>query len=208
MTFEAMYSRDSLCSGLIPEEHMVAIDRRCNFKNVYAYKLRDGRTVDLCPLMSADEVQRFGASGYRVDRDQRWSLYKIDIGAPHPNAHEPWAFPKPEPEPDGDDDMQRNPEPEPEPEPEPHPEPEPESEPEPEPQPQPEPEPESEPESEPEPEPQPQPTPTPTPSLDTHIAIALPFVDSEVGRFEPGISPIQAGLDDCESRAPRVAPEN
>ena len=81
------------------------MDHVINLKFLHFFQIPGGPMVDLCPLMTPDEVAAFVALGFRADDEgQCWPLYTIPGMPTHPNAHEPWAFPRDDDGDDGDDD--------------------------------------------------------------------------------------------------------
>jgi len=112
-SIEEMYNGSDSIVVSIPENQKAAIRKRCNFRYLHKYRLPSGELVDLNPIMTPDHKQRFKNAGFRVDEETvcRWPLFKVDIGVPHPNAHEPWAYPRDDDGDDGDDDDDMTPPP-------------------------------------------------------------------------------------------------
>ena len=79
---------------------MRAIEKRCLMIYLHFFQITGGPMVDLSPLMSPDAVAVFVSLGFRAIEGQCWPLYTIPGMPTHPNAHEPWAFPRDD---DGDD---------------------------------------------------------------------------------------------------------
>ena len=93
-SFEEMYNGSDFISQPIPEIQKEAIAKRCNFRHVHNYQLPSGEWVDLCPIMTPYERECYMKLGYRVGEYQRWPLHFVPGMPPHPNAHEPWAYPR------------------------------------------------------------------------------------------------------------------
>ena len=105
-----MYNGSNVISVSIPENQKAAIAKRYNFRHAHDYPIPGGPTVDMSPIMTPDEKERYKELGDRAseDHDCRWPFHFVAGMGPHPNAHEPWAFPRdddaPPPPPRDDDD--------------------------------------------------------------------------------------------------------